>query len=100
MPYLISYDIEDNNRRLKIANRLLEAGFLRLQKSVFAGDPSESVMKKLTDWLKKMVPNNPSSTDCTLILTCTQNQLDNALTLGKPPDEWDDLLNPPNTLII
>lgn len=100
MPYLIAYDIEDDKRRLKVADRLLQAGFLRLQKSVFAGDPGEAAYKQLLGWLKKMIPGKPGNADALLILSCTQNQLDTALILGKPPEEWTEFLDPPNTLII
>lgn len=101
MPCLLCYDIENDQRRLKIANRLLQAGFIRLQKSVFAGDPREPVLRELTDWLKKFIPapGTPNE-DRALLLTCTQNQLDTALMLGVPPDEWMELLDPPNTLIM
>lgn len=101
MPWLICYDIENDQRRLKIANRLLEAGFVRLQKSVFVGDPREPVLRELNGWLKNFVPppDTPNA-DCVLLLPCTQNQLDTALMLGLPPDDWAEFLDPPNTLII
>lgn len=101
MPWLISYDIEDDKRRLKIANRLLQAGFVRLQKSVFVGDPREVVLRHLTAWLQQFVPSTGTTrTDCVLILSCTQNQIDSAQMLGKPPADWTEFLEAPNTLII
>ena len=80
---------------------LLAAGFIRLQKSVFVGDPREPVLRELTIWLKKFVPGTgTANANRALLLTCTQNQLDSALMLGTPPDDWSEFLNPPNTLII
>lgn len=100
MPLLIAYDIEDDTLRGRVANRILADGFLRLQKSVFAGDPREPVLRALETWLKKQVPGQPGSTDSVLLLSCTQNQLESATLLGQAPADWAALLHPPNTLII
>ncbi|MCB0576010.1 MAG: CRISPR-associated endonuclease Cas2, partial [Saprospiraceae bacterium] len=53
MPYLFCYDIENDTKRLKTAAKLIELGFQRVQKSVFAGDPGEYALRSLQDWLKR-----------------------------------------------
>ena len=55
MPFLISYDIENNRLRTKIASRLIAAGCVRLQKSVFAGPVPDTVFKELSRWLKEVI---------------------------------------------
>lgn len=100
MPWIICYDIELDNVRLRTANRLIEFGFLRIQKSVFGGDPSESVIEELKIWLKKTIENELENEDHILLLPCTQRQLESAIHYGIPPADWDFLLSPPNTLIL
>lgn len=100
MPWLIAYDIENDRLRTKTAARLIEHGFLRLQKSVFAGDPRETTLAAVEKWLQQNVPTGANSPNRVLLLPCTQAQLDRAKIFGSPPDDWDELLDPPNTLII
>lgn len=101
MPYyLICYDIGEDARRQKVADTLIAAGYLRLQKSVFAGEPSETTFRQLQAWLKKFHAEALQPADSILILPCTQNQLLNTVTIGAPPPDWGLLTTPPNTLII
>ena len=51
MPYLVSYDIEDDRLRLSVANRLLAIGCLRLQRSVFAGPAEPEDCRNFTEWV-------------------------------------------------
>lgn len=100
MPYFVCYDIEDDKRRLKTANKLIEMGFQRLQKSVFAGDPGEVALQELLLWLKKHFPPGQKTQDTALLLPCTQRQLELAQIFGCDPPDWLLLTDPPNTLII
>jgi CRISPR-associated endonuclease Cas2 len=100
MPYMIAYDIEDNRLRLKVAGKLIECGFLRLQKSVFAGDPRDTTLDRLQKWLKKMAPVNNAVGYFVLILPCTDNQIKSAVLIGQTAPEWNELAEPQNTLII
>jgi len=52
---LITYDIANNRHREKIADLLLNAGLLRVQKSVFEGEIKTSEFRKLKSGLKKYV---------------------------------------------
>lgn len=54
--YLVCYDVEDNKLRKKLADRLLDLGLVRLQKSVFYGDlkaPEVGAMKRAVRELLK-----------------------------------------------
>jgi CRISPR-associated endonuclease Cas2 len=100
MPHLFCYDISADGPRLKVANKLLEFGCIRLQYSVFAGDLRETHLKELLAWLKTFHTNALQPTDSILILTLTLNQLKSTDTFGPAPPDWDMLTQPPNTLII
>lgn len=100
MPYSICYDIENDKVRLKVAHKLIACGFMRLQKSVFAGDPRESTLQNLIKWLKNLESKQTKTTFTIMIISVTDLQLDQAIHIGSPPDKWDDLVNPQNTLII
>lgn len=100
MPYLLCYDIENDNKRLKTAAKLIELGFQRIQKSVFAGDPGEPALRDLKTWLKKQFQSGAVNQDTALLLPCTQKQLEDARVFGCDPPDWHLLTDPPNTLII
>ncbi len=53
MPYLISYDISHNYQRQKIAEKLIESGLDRIQRSVYMGSVDPERMKTLIDWLQE-----------------------------------------------
>ncbi len=100
MAWIIAYDITADLLREKTANKLLELGFLRVQQSVFVGNPTKAVLKILKIWLKKNIPIIEKNKDFVLLLPCTQLQLENAIHYGKTPTEWNSIVNPQTTLII
>ena len=100
MPWIITYDISKDSLREKTANKLIELGLLRIQKSVFGGNLSGTLLKVLQKWLKKNILQSEENKDFVLLLPCTQTQLENAIHYGKTPPEWQLIVNPPNTLII
>lgn len=57
---LISYDIENNKKRKKISDILLDAGGKRVQKSVFECFLTKSEMEKLQDRIHKLKSKNDS----------------------------------------
>ncbi len=97
MPYLVSYDIEDDKHRLKTANRLLASGCVRLQKSVFAGQLDDTVYKTLVRWLQNQ-PRGPD--DSIFILNIGPESLRSTLWLGKEAPEWEIATGPPDVLFI
>ncbi len=60
MLYVISYDIPDNKRRLKVAKVLLDFG-RRVQYSVFEAHLDTSSLKNLKDRLRKVILESEDS---------------------------------------
>ena len=100
MTLLVSYDIADDRLRQKAANKLLEYGFLRLQKSVFAGVPSEGLWHSCQQWLQAHLAPAFGPEDRLFYLPLTEGQAKNFVFLPATPTEWNDLLQPPSTLFI
>lgn len=101
MTLLFSYDIEDDRLRLRMANKLLETGFVRLQKSVFlATHLGEGHWTRLLDWTRQQVMPQLLQDDQILYLPLTELQTLDFGFLPEPPNEWQELLDPPNTLFI
>lgn len=100
MTILVSYDIENDRLRLKTANKLLEYGLVRLQKSVFSGAVAPTPWKHLLAWLKKEVVAHFAPDDRLLYLPLTEGQAGLFKFLPAPPPEWTEAVNSPNTLII
>jgi CRISPR-associated endonuclease Cas2 len=86
--------------RLKAANKLLEYGFIRLQKSVFAGVAGNTQWSQLLAWLKTEVVANFSPEDRLLYLPLAEAQAKRFVFLPTAPPDWDDTLSPPNTLFV
>ena len=97
MPYLISYDIENDPLRGKVANRLIAAGCVRLQKSVFAGPVGDTVFKELSDWLRKVVLN-PG--DSVFILDVGPDTLRRTVWIGRQAPDWNFATGPPEEFFI
>lgn len=97
MPYLISYDIESDPLRGKVANRLIAAGCVRLQKSVFAGPVGETVFLELSAWLKKVIlaPN-----DSVFLLDIGPETLRRTVWIGRQAPDWNFATGPPEVFFI
>jgi len=65
--YYAVYDVSDNQTRTRVAQVLKDAGFVRVQKSVFCGSLSSQQKKDLVEKLKRIAA---SSDSVYLILTC------------------------------
>ena len=100
MTLLVSYDIADDRLRLRAANKLLEFGFIRLQKSVFAGTPADATWRQCLLWLKQEVLAGFGPEDRFFYLPLTEGQSKNFVFLPAPPQDWNDLLAPPSTLFV
>ena len=98
--HLISYDIEQNRLRLKIAKLLLRYGLHRIQYSVFLGDLQDGALGQLERQLNTL-PQSPdwSERDTLLILPLHQYSEDHLQILGKIPDRWDEITGEAHTLI-
>ncbi len=101
MSLLISYDIEDNYLRKKIADYIIDAGFARVQFSVYIGTVNEKATLQTIDWLNKVPAHkNWKANDSILVLSFTNQQLKNMLILGNPKWNKDDLSDDRHTLIL
>ena len=97
MPYLVSYDIENDRLRDKVAKRLIAAGCLRLQKSVFAGPISETAFRELDRWLRQHIR---AAGDSVFILDVGPETLRNADWIGAQAPDWPLATGPPDVLFI
>lgn len=100
MTILVSYDIENDRLREKTANKLLEYGLIRLQKSVFAGAIADTPWKHLLAWLQKEIVGAFGADDKLLYLPLTEGQSAYFTFLPAPPPEWLETIDPPNTLFV
>lgn len=97
---MVSYDIENDRLRLKTANKLLEYGLIRLQKSVFSGAVAETPWKHLLLWLQKEVAENFQPEDRLLYLPLSEGQAKLFKFLPAPSPEWVEIIDSPNTLFL
>jgi len=97
MPYLISYDIENDRLRDKVAKRLLAAGCFRLQKSVFAGQVGDTVFAELFRWLTQ---NIRAANDSVFMLDIGPETLRQADWIGAQAPDWTLASSPPDVLFI
>jgi CRISPR-associated protein Cas2 len=100
MPWLICYDIENDSLRLKVSNALLKYGFLRIQKSVFAGRMKKHHLKNLRGWLRNTISPKLQPGDKILLLRIPDTALEKGEWAGDKPPEWDLLVSPPDVLIL
>jgi CRISPR-associated endonuclease Cas2 len=101
MALLISYDIEHDYLRQKIANYILDAGLARVQYSVYIGTVKEAVAQRLLAWTQSLPSEaNWGAQDSFLLLSLTQLQVQQMLVVGNPQWDKDDLSGSRHTLIL
>lgn len=96
---LICYDIESNALRARIAQQLLKDGMERVNRSVYLGECSETVLKHLTAWLRKTM-QKAGPNDSLLILPVTKNAVWNMEILGRNEYDLPTITGDRHTLII
>ncbi|MBB4079752.1 CRISPR-associated endonuclease Cas2 [Lewinella aquimaris] len=99
--HLISYDISDNNLRLKAAKFILRAGGYRIQHSVFMGTFSKSILLKLEEELL-LISNLPRWTpdDSLLLLPLHEYSKRELSIIGKVPEDWGLINREIHTLVL
>jgi CRISPR-associated endonuclease Cas2 len=99
--HLISYDISDNNLRLKASKLILRAGGYRIQYSVFMGTFPKSLLNKLdrdlTDLSKK---TRWSLNDSILLLPLHDYSKRELSVIGKMPEDWALINRKLHTLVL
>jgi CRISPR-associated protein Cas2 len=68
--YYAVYDISNDNTRDALIHILKNAGFIRIQKSVFCGRISSQQKKDIIEQIKSTIKNNDDS--FYLIMSCSQ----------------------------
>lgn len=98
---LMAYDFADDRLRLRFADKLLEYGLIRMQKSVFVGDLNRKKLRDLKVWINQtFAADADPATDRFLLLRIGFAQMNRAEILGTMPTEWDDLIDPKSTLFL
>ncbi len=98
MMYLLSYDIESNNIRQRIAKRLLSNGLERVQLSVFIGDLSEKQEVELTIWIKMLLTRDKDYSF--LLVPLHQDMLSGMVEFASEPLDWEYLKGEKLTLFL
>mgnify|MGYP002625191424 CR=1 FL=1 len=99
--HLISYDIQEDALRVKIAKTLIRYGMYRIQYSVFMGDIKDSALKKITDALHQFAQEALwSADDSVMVLPLHQYSEDYVEFIGRSPEEWLEITGKMHTLIL
>ncbi len=67
-PYLVIYDITDNNQRRKVAKELKRIGLYRIQKSAFLGISSPVLVDKIKEIFVKFLREAQNPNDSYVII--------------------------------
>lgn len=98
--YLIVYDISENNVRTKIADKLIEWGFERIQYSVFVGEDNPAEIKELWESLKSLLTMEQASNDRLFAIAIDKQHFLNMKVLGTNDLDFDYLSGDLTTLIL
>ncbi len=96
---LVTYDIENNQMRTKMAKLLLQFGFIRLQKSVFCGQHNEDQWNKCKSKIDQNFEKWHSEGDSLYTIIIGRKSFEKMLILGEIPD-FDMILNKKSVLWI
>ena len=101
MIYLISYDIQDDAIRTKVAKTLLRYGLHRVQYSVYMGELRESTLTKVEKKLNEYTQLSTwSMEDSIMVMPLHQYSEDNVQFIGASPDRWLEITGTIHTLIL
>jgi len=99
--FLISYDIQNNRVRLKLAKILLRHGLYRVQYSVFMGKVRDSTFSRLKKQLELLKQDKSwTAADTVLVLPLHQYSREHLFLLGQLPRDWDLIEDNLHTLVI
>lgn len=82
---IILYDIENDSYRLKLAKMLEAMGFVRLQKSVFAGMHTQNQWQKLWKQVRAMHKSNGEDGDKIYSVILSKEMFRSMKHMGIPP---------------
>lgn len=99
--HLISYDISDNNLRLKAAKAILRAGGYRIQYSVFMGTFPKYIFQKLEKELTSISTHARwTLEDSVLLLPLHEYSKRELSVVGKMPEDWALINREIHTLVL
>jgi CRISPR-associated endonuclease Cas2 len=99
--HLISYDISDNNLRLKASRLILRAGGYRIQYSVFMGTFPKHLLSKLEQDLTQLSKKKRWTTDDSVLLLPLHDYSKRELSVvGKMPEDWALINRELHTLVL
>ena len=100
MPNLICYDIRNNSLRTKVGNKILDAGFDRVNLSVYLGNPDKSSLKILENWIHQIIMEKGEPTDSVIILDVHSAQIHTMRIFGKNDLDPGEITGDKSTLIL
>ena len=99
--HLISYDIQNDSLRSKIAKTLIRYGMYRVQYSVFMGELSTRPLHAIEKALNAYALHPQWITeDAIMLLPLHQYSENHIAFLGKKPDYWDEISGKIHTLFL
>lgn len=99
--HLISYDIQEDALRVKIAKTLIQYGLHRIQYSVFMGEVRDAALVKIEQALMGLAAGGQwSAQDSVMILPLHQYSEDHVRFFGDSPDRWQEITGEIHTLIL
>ncbi len=98
--YLISYDIEKDSLRTKIAHHLIANGLYRIQYSVYLGTLSEQDYAALEVWLNNAMQQANTQKDSIMILKLEKPQVKTMKILGISKHDIDEIVGDKRSLVI
>lgn len=99
--HLISYDIQDDRLRVKLAKSLIRYGMYRIQYSVFMGNITDRPLGKIRQVLAQLAQEAAWSVeDSVMILPLHQYSEEHVNFIGRSPSRWDEITGDKHTLIL
>lgn len=99
--HLISYDIQEDALRVKIAKTLIQYGLHRIQYSVFMGEIKDSALAKIEQALKAHAAGKQwAPGDSVMVLPLHQYSEDYVQFFGVSPARWQEITGEMHTLIL
>lgn len=97
MAHLISYDIENDKLRTRLAKMIIGRGAIRIQKSVFFADLSAQKTADLLVMLQDLAEELKTG-DNIIVIPMYESVLEKMIIIGENL-RFDEAINPPNTYI-
>lgn len=98
--YLICYDITKNSLRTKMGKLIIDAGFDRINKSVYLGPVSDSSLTTLENQLLSLMQKKGQPTDSLIVLPLTLPVVKQMRIYGQNGLDKEELTGEKSTLIM